>query len=139
MDWRSFRLAAVHEMVGPAEGWKPVLWGDLSGFPLSDLLSVLAHAKRTGLLLVRCNLDSERALAIVQGRITWAASSDPAEPEIRDVCYGLVRLHGGLFTLLSAPEAALPQGEGASAQELLLDSIRRLDEETAPRPMTGPA
>lgn len=138
MDWRSFRLAAVHELIGPAEGWKPVLWGDLAGLPLPDLLSVLTHAKRTGLLLVRCSQDSERALAVVQGRITWSASSDPLEREIRDVCYGLVRLHGGLFTFLSAPELALPQGEGgASTQELLLDSVRRLDEETAPGKMAG--
>ncbi len=127
MDWRSFRLAAVHEMIGNAEGWKPALWGDLSALPLPDLLSVLAHARRTGLLLVRCE-ESERALAMVAGRITFAASSDPGERDVRDVCYGLVRLHAGLFTLLACPEGALPAGEGASAQELLLDVLRRLDE-----------
>ncbi len=127
MNWRSFHLAAVHEMIGNAEGWKPALWGDLSVLPLLDLLSVLAHSRRSGLLLVRCE-ESERALAIVAGRITFAASSDPAERDVRDVCYGLVRLHAGLFTLLACPEGALPAGEGASAQELLLDVLRRLDE-----------
>ena len=132
MDHRSFRLAAVHELVGSGEGWKPVLWGDLSGLPLPDLLSVLSHARRTGLLLVRCGENSERALAVVDGRITWAASSEGSERDIRDVCYGLVRLHQGLFTMLSAPPGKLPAGDGVSTQELLLDGLRRLDEETAP-------
>src|SRR5258708_21072052 len=123
MDWRSFRLAAVHEMIGNAEGWKPALWGDLSALPLPDLLSVLAHARRTGLLLVRCE-ESERALAMVAGRITFAASSDPGERYVPDVCYGLVRLHAGLFTLLACPEGALPAGGGPPAHGLLLHGLR---------------
>jgi hypothetical protein len=129
MDHRSFRLPAVHELIGAGEGWKPVLWGDLAGLELPDLLSVLAHARRTGLLLVRCGENSERALAVVDGRVTWAASSDPAERDVRDVCYGLVRLHGGLFTMLAAPAGKLPAGNGVSTHELLLDGLRRLDEE----------
>jgi hypothetical protein len=50
------------------------------------------------------------------------------------VAYGLVRLHQGEFTFLAAPEGVLPEGSGASAQELLLDGLRRLDEETRPAP-----
>ena len=137
MDHRSFHLAAVHELVGNGDGWKPVLWGDLAGLPLPDLLSVLSHARRTGLLLVRCGENSERAVAVVDGKITWAASSDARERDVRDVCYGLVRLHQGLFTMLSAPAGKLPAADGVSTTELLLDGLRRLDEETAPAHRAG--
>ena len=138
MDHRTFHLAAVHELMGTGAGFAPVLWGELSGMPLPDLLSVLAHSQRTGLLLVRCKEGSERALGVVHGQVTWAASSEPKERDVRDVAFGLVRLHNGQFTFLRAPEGVLPEGNGTSAQELLLDGLRRLDEETkAPAPVKG--
>jgi hypothetical protein len=100
-------------------------------------LTVLSHAQRTGLLLVRGQDASERALGLVKGNVTWAASSAPAERDVREVAFGLVRLQGGQFTFLRAPEGAVPEGEGATATELLLDGLRRLDEESRvahPRP-----
>ena len=133
MDHRSFHLAAVHELLGSGNGFAPVVWGELSGLPLPDLLSVLAHGRRTGLLLVRGRDASERALAVVKGQVTWAASSNPVEHDVREVAFGLVRLHHGEFVFLRAPEGALPDAAGASATELLLDGMRRLDEETRTR------
>src|SRR5438128_6055244 len=130
VDHRSFHLAAVHELVGGRTGFTPVLWGELSGLPLPDLLSVLAHGRQTGLLLVRGRDASERALGVVKGQVTWAASSATDERDIREVAFGLVRLHRGQFTFISAPEGVLPEGEGESATELLLEGMRRLDEET---------
>ena len=95
MDYRTFRLAAVHEIVGSGGAFQPVVWGDLSGLPLPDLLNVLSHGKRTGLLLVRGKDTSERALGLVDGHITWAGSSVTTEMDVREVCFGLVRLHHG--------------------------------------------
>jgi hypothetical protein len=132
VDYRSFHLAAVRALVGDGARFRPVLWGELSGMPLPDLLSALAHSRRTGLLLVRCKEGSERALGVVHGLVTFSASSVAAERDVRDVAYGLVRLHHGDFTFVAAAEGALPEGGGASAQELLLDGLRRLDEETQP-------
>lgn len=132
MDHRSFHLPAVHALVGDGARFRPVLWGELSGMPLPDLLSALAHSRRTGLLLVRCREGSERALGVVRGLVTFSASSEPSERDLRDVAYGLVRLHHGDFVFLSAAEGVLPEGGGASAQEVLLDGLRRLDEETRP-------
>jgi uncharacterized protein DUF4388 len=134
VDYRSFHLPAVRALVGDGARFRPVLWGELSGMPLPDLLSALAHSRRTGLLLVRCREGSERALGVVRGLVTFSASSDAAERDLRDVAYGLVRLHHGEFVFLSAPEGILPDAGGASAQELLLDGLRRLDEETRPAP-----
>jgi hypothetical protein len=132
VDHRSFHLAAVHELVASRKDFVPVLWGELSGLPLPDLLSVLAHGRRTGLLLVRGKDASERALGVVKGQITWAASSTPSEHDIREVAFGLCRLHLGEFTFLRTPEGVLPEGQGESATELLLEGMRRIDEETRP-------
>ena len=130
MDHRSFHLAAVHELVAGGEGFTPVLWGEISGFPLPDLLSVLSHARRTGLLLVRGRDASERALGVVKGQVTWAASSVTSERDVREVAFGLVRLHHGQFTFMRIPEGVLPEGAAESTTELLLEGMRRLDEET---------
>ena len=118
--------------MGDGARFRPVLWGELSGMPLPDLLSTLAHSRRTGLLLVRCKEGTERALGVVRGLVTFSASSEPGERDLRDVAYSLVRLHQGEFTFLRAEEGVLPEGGGASAQELLLEGLRRLDEETRP-------
>ena len=131
MDYRTFRLAAVHEIVGQGESFRPVLWGELAGLPLPDLLSVLSHAKRTGLLLVRGKDGSERALALLDGHLTWAGSSATTEMDVREVCFGLVRLQQADFVFLRGPASSLPAGEAISAQEALLDSLRRLDEAVA--------
>jgi uncharacterized protein DUF4388 len=125
MDHRSFHLAAVHELIGDGSAWKGVLWGDLSGMPIADLLTVLAHNRRSGLLLVRGDDDSERALGILDGIVTWSESSEPAERSARAMAFGLVCLQEGEFALLRGP---VPDGDGPSIQELLLDGLRRLDE-----------
>ena len=129
MDHRSFHLAAVHELMENGNTFTPVLWGELSGLPLTDLLNVLAHGQRTGLLLVRGQDATERSLGLVKGNVTWAASSVPEERNVREVAFGLVRLQSGQFTFLRASEGALPADEGASATELLLEGLQRLDEQ----------
>lgn len=130
MDHRTFHLGAVQALLANGKGSAPVLWGELSGLPLPDLLSVLAHGRRTGLLLIRGRDGSERALGVVKGQVTWAASSAMEEHDVREVAFGLVRLHHGEFTFLRVPEGLLPEGAGASTTELLLDGMRRLDEAT---------
>jgi hypothetical protein len=130
VDHRTFHLGAVQALLANGEGSAPVLWGELSGLPLPDLLSVLALGRRTGLLLVRGRDGSERALGVVKGQVTWAASSAREEHDVREVAFGLVRLHHGEFTFLRVPDGLLPEGAGASTTELLLDGMRRLDEAT---------
>jgi hypothetical protein len=130
VDHRTFRLGAVQGLLANGKGSTPVLWGELSGLPLPDLLSVLSHGRRTGLLLVRGRDGSERALGVVKGQVTWAASSAMEEYDVREVAFGLVRLHHGEFTFLRVPDGLLPEGAGASTTELLLDGMRRLDEAT---------
>src|SRR5438270_3702667 len=120
MDYKSFHLAAVHELIGAGGVWKNVLWGDLAGMPIADLLNVLSHGNRTGLLLIRGDDGSERALGFHDGYITWSASSNPVEHNAREMALGVVRLQKGEFTYLRGP---VPGGDGPSAQELLLDGL----------------
>jgi hypothetical protein len=125
VDQRNIHLAAVRELIGAGAEWKPVLWGDLGGMPAADLLEILTHGRRSGLLLVLGDDDSERALAMHEGHVTFQATSEPLEREPSDIVFGLIRLRAGQFTFLRGP---VPQGEGPSTQELLLDGLRRLDE-----------
>jgi len=111
LDYRTFRLAAVHELITVGHEWKVVLWGELAGMPAADLLNILSHGNRSGILLVHGEDDSERALGLCSGNITW--------------------LQKGAFTFL---RGAVPPGEGPTVQEVLLDGLRRLDES---REMTG--
>ena len=120
MDHKSFHLAAVHELIGAGGVWKDVLWGDLAGMPIADLLNVLSHGNRTGLLLVRGEDESERALGFHNGFAVWSASSEPSEHTARDMALGLVQQQKGEFTYLRHLFAA---------QELLsfrLNSIHNL-------------
>lgn len=128
MDHKSFHLAAVHELIGQGGQWKSVLWGDLAGMPIADLLNVLSHGNRTGLLLIRGEDTSERALGFHNGFATWSASSDPSEHTVLEMALGLVRQQKGEFTYLRGP---VPDGEGPSAQQVLLEGLRRLDEAAA--------
>jgi hypothetical protein len=125
LDYRTLHLAAVHELVGSGHGWKSVLWGDLAGMPPAELLNILSHGNRTGLLLVRGEDESERAFGFHAGNATWSASSEPLEQDAHDLAYGLVRLQHGAFAFLKGP---VPAGEGPTVQQLLLDGLRRLDE-----------
>ncbi len=131
LDYRTFRLAAVHELITVGHEWKVVLWGELAGMPAADLLNILSHGNRSGILLVHGEDDSERALGLCSGNITWFATSEPVEQTARDLAFGLVRLQKGAFTFL---RGAVPPGEGPTVQEVLLDGLRRLDES---REMTG--
>lgn len=122
MDHRSIQLARVRGLFEVHPEWRPVLWGELSGMPAVDLLNVLAQGRKTGLLLVRSSLGVEHALAIQDGDAYWGEPGDP-----RATTDALVRLKQGEFALVRAPDLQL-QGDAIPVNELLLDSLRRLDE-----------
>ena len=124
MDHRTVQLARVRALFDAHPTWKPVLWGELGGMPAADLLNILAQGRKTGLLLVRTPTGEEHALAMQDGCVHWA---EPAAP--RETTDALVRMPQGLFSFVRAPDMQL-EGEGTPIHGLLLDSLRRLDEET---------
>lgn len=125
MDLRTIQQPRVRALLAAAPGFRPVMWGEHS----VDLLNMLNQMGRSGLLIVRGEDGSERALALEAGDITWAASTLAHEDgRAGEVVFGLIALEQGSFTFLHAPEGSLPGGEAQSAHHLLLDGLRRLDE-----------
>ncbi len=121
---------------GPMPGLKPVLWGDLAEIGAGDLLGLLEHHRRTGLLVVSCD-GVERALALIEGQLVWARSEEPAEnADAAAVVRGLLTGGVGTFSFLRADEAELPSGEPRELRVILLDGLRQLDES---RRDSGPA
>ena len=130
MDLRTIQLASIRDLLDTKGHWKAVLWGDVAGMPVPDLLNILSHGKRTGLLVSQSVEGVERALGIVDGDVTFAASSQPGEGnDPREIAVGLLRLTAGAFTFLRGPAGVLQGVEPAlGIQELLLDGLRRIDE-----------
>ncbi len=125
MDLRTIQQERVRVLLANFPGFRPVMWGEHS----LDLLNMLNQMGRSGLLVVRGEDGSERALAFDSGDVTWAASTVVQEGDrIAEVVYGLIALPSGSFTFLRAPEGSLPRGERQPTHHLLLDSLRRLDE-----------
>jgi hypothetical protein len=137
LDLRTLQLARVRALLDDSPGWKAVLWGELSGMPLPDLLNILSHGRRSGLLIVRGLTGEERALGFVDGSVTFAASMVESEKDDpREVAYALLKAGSGNFTFLRGPEGALPRHWSISAHEMLLHTLGRLDQE-AGSPETG--
>src|SRR5207302_3756315 len=99
----------------------PALAGDLAGIPASDLLSLLHQSRRTG-ILVASSGGIERCAVLIDGQVTWAASTSPAERiaaadprQSRDelwkeldrraieIVFGLLASESGTFAFLRAP------------------------------------
>ena len=113
---------------GPMPGLKPVLWGDLAELGAGDLLGLLEHHRRTGLLVVSCD-GVERALALIEGQLVWGRSEQLAEnDDAAAVVRGLLTGGVGTFSFLRADEAELPSGDPRELRVVLLDGLRLLDE-----------
>jgi Domain of unknown function (DUF4388) len=109
-------------------GLRPVLWGDLAELSAGDLLALLEHHKRTGLLVVSCD-GVERALSLIDGALVWANSEEAAEQgDPAGVVRGLLVGGAGTFSFLRAEGTELPAGEPVGLRALLLDTLRKLDE-----------
>jgi hypothetical protein len=130
MDLRTVQIAEVRQLL-LRHLWKPALWGDLTGMTVAELLNVFHLGRRTGLLLVRSPLQ-ERALGFREGEAVLAHSTSADESDLREICYGLLKEQAGSFVFLRGPGYALPAEEGVDIQEILLDGIRRLDEDSWP-------
>src|SRR5262249_48341107 len=130
MDLRTVQIAEVRQLL-VRHLWKPALWGDLSGMTVPELLNVFRLGRRTGLLLVR-SPQEERALGFREGAAVLGHSTCSMESDLREICYGLLKEQAGSFVFLRGPGYALPAEEGVDIEEILLDGMRRLDEDSWP-------
>ncbi len=138
-------VAHLHELP-QLEGALPALAGDLAEVPPSDLLSLLHQGRRSGILLASSH-QVERCVVLIDGQVTWAASTSPAERMVVanlttgkdpwkqldekaiEIVFGLLGSESGTFTFLRAAAGVkLPAVFALDTQAVLLDGLRVLDE-----------
>ena len=110
-----------------------VLWGDLASIHATEVFDIVAQGRKTGLLLMSRD-GTERVFGFHEGDLVFGFSTAVDEgDDAREAVLGLVRAAGaGSFTFLSAPAKAIPQAtRRQNVQEVVLDALRRLDEEEA--------
>jgi tetratricopeptide (TPR) repeat protein len=103
----------------------PTLAGDLSVITIFDAVQVIENARLTGALLITNDTRSGRIL-FNEGRIVGAESGEAtAEEAFRQI----VEVTGGGFDFEKSPQAFPVTISAASNTNLILDSLRQLDEE----------
>ena len=108
-----------------------VLWGELASIHATEVFDIVAQGRKTGLLLVSRD-GIERIFGFDEGDLVFGFSTAVDEgDDAREAVLGVVRAAGaGSFTFLCAPAKAIPQSVGRqNVQEVVLDALRRLDEE----------
>jgi len=107
-----------------------VLAGDLATFPPADLLNFLHNGRRDGVLLARSG-GTERAVALIEGKVAWACSASPAER------LGEVACRMGLADRARVHDLLKTQREAAAVRRIgqLLVQSGSMAEEDLPRAM----
>jgi len=107
----------------------PTLAGDLSVITIFDAVQVIENARLTGALLITNDARSGRIL-FNEGRIVGAESDETAGEE---AFRQLVEATGGGFDFERSTQAFPITINAASNTNLILDSLRQLDEEKSER------
>jgi HEPN domain-containing protein len=103
----------------------PVLAGDLSAISIFDAVQVLENARLTGALVVTCETQSGR-IHFNDGRIVGA---EAGELRSADAFRKIVEVTDGSFDFERTAQAFPVTINAASNTNLILDSLRQLDEE----------
>src|SRR5947209_13256795 len=99
------------------------LQGSLDGFPLPDVLALLASTKKRGELRVAGHHGAGRVW-VADGAIVAAEAGSARVPA--DVLFQLLRVDTGTFTF--DPDADVPVGKPADLEPLLAEAQGRLAE-----------
>ena len=105
---------------------RSVFAGDLSALTPPDLLNFLHAGQRTGVLIAQF-LDSQRAVALLDGKVAWCASTEAAERFGERVCRMGMLDRPRIAEVLAAQPNDLPRrklGEILVAQGLLTEEQR---------------
>lgn len=106
--------------------------GSIEEVPLPDLLQLFATSKKTGVLVVRMEEDAGR-IHLSKGTIAYASiNEDPEIPPMKAISR-ILTWQRGTFDLEQADTRPLPSSIEVSVQEVLMESMRQLDEFTAMR------
>jgi len=107
-----------------------VLWGELVAVHATELFGMMSQGRKTGLLFIE-RRGVERLFGFVAGDLVFGTSTAAAEADdALAAVLGLLREQpGGSFTFLRGPVGQVPRAFPArNTQQVLLDSLRKLDE-----------
>ena len=108
------------------KGTTRTMSGSLEEVPLPDLLQLFATSKKTGVLVLRVGRDVGR-IYLQKGVVASATINDASSSTMKSV-FRMLTWQTGMFDLEPAGDGPMPEGESVGVQEILMESLRQLDE-----------
>jgi pSer/pThr/pTyr-binding forkhead associated (FHA) protein len=109
-----------------AKGTTRTMSGSLEEVPLPDLLQLFATSKKTGVLVLR-NEGDVGQIYLQKGIVAAATINDASSSTMKSV-FRMLTWQTGLFDLEPAGDGPIPEGQQIGVQEILMESLRQLDE-----------
>ena len=101
--------------------------GAIDDVPLPDLLQLFSSSRKTGPLVIKTDTDEGR-LFLDTGTIVSASINEDASLPSEKAIYRIIAWRHGSFYLEHADESALPHDVEFSAEGVLMEGMRILDE-----------
>ncbi|MDP9002552.1 MAG: DUF4388 domain-containing protein, partial [Myxococcota bacterium] len=101
--------------------------GSIEEVPLPDLLQLFGTSKKSGVLVIRTDVDVGR-IFLKKGIVAFAVINDLDDVHPTKSVYRMLTWEKGLFDLDPPEEREFPNEMNASVQELLIEGMRQLDE-----------
>lgn len=105
----------------------PRMSGHLEEIPLPDLLQLFGTSKKSGVLVLSSN-GREGRIVLDGGRIRYAQIDGPVLLPPLKAVYRLLEWRDGTFELEPPAEGEPPNAVDITAQEVLMEGIRQMDE-----------
>jgi len=107
------------------------LTGSIAGLieevPLPDLLQLFSTSRKSGVLVIRTDSDIAKVY-LREGRIYYASINDDPELAADKAFYRILSWRAGTFSLEPASDEVFEEELDASIENLLMESMRQLDE-----------
>lgn len=101
--------------------------GAIDDVPLPDLLQLFASSRKTGTLVIKTDTDEGR-ICLDTGKIVSASVNERGLLKSEKAIYRIVAWRHGSFYLEPAEEGALPHDVEMSAEAVLMEGMRIIDE-----------
>ncbi|MFO0679629.1 MAG: DUF4388 domain-containing protein [Polyangiaceae bacterium] len=102
--------------------------GSIEEVPLPDLLQLFGTSKKNGVLVIRTEDDNVGKIFLRKGNIYYAIINDFEDIAPTKSVYRLLTWEKGTFDLDPPDERTFPNEVDLTAQEVLMEGLRQLDE-----------
>jgi hypothetical protein len=102
--------------------------GSIEEVPLPDLLQLFGTSKKSGVLVIRTDLEDVGRIYLKKGNISYALINEMDDVQPLKSLYRMLTWPKGLFDLEPPDEREFPNEMNASVQEILMEGMRQLDE-----------